>query len=109
MSLNLFKKKPDGLLYSVPQSLPFDGTRIKLATYQDKKAEDGIRKTLKRSVIKEIQFCKIPGADGIEILADGNRVGTFWDYGDALYYKLKNHKYNKAFLSVSDDVYLFID
>lgn len=109
MSLNLFKKKPDGLLYSVPQSLPFDGHQIKLATYQDKLAEDGLRKIRKQSTIKEIQICKIPDYDGLAIYADGNRVGTFWDYGDNLYPKLKNHKYNKAFLSVSDDVYLFID
>ena len=110
MSLNLFKKKPDGLLYSVPQSLPFDGHQIKLATYQDKLAEDGLRKIRKQSTIKEIQICKIPDYDGLAIYADGNRAGTVWkDSWSGLYGKLKNHKISKAFLSVSDDVYLFID
>lgn len=108
--MNLFKRKPEGLLYSVPQSAPFDGQQIKLATYQDKLAADGLKKIRKQSAVKEIQICKIPNNDGLVICADGNRAGTVWKTSwSGLYEKLKNHKIKRAFLSVSDDVYLFIE
>ena len=108
--MNLFKRKPEGFIYSIPQSDPFDGIQIKVATYQDKEAEAGIKKILKQSSIKEIQFCKIPGHEGLKVLADGYKVGTIWRSSwTGLYDKVKNQRINRAFLSVSDDVYLFIN
>lgn len=108
--MNLFKKKPSGLLYIIPQSDPFDGKRIKLATYKDRQAEEGLKKIRTHYPIKSLQICKIPEYEGLAIYADGNKAGVIWrDSWSGLYDKVKNHRISKAFLSVSDDVYLFID
>lgn len=109
--MGLFSKKPSVWSFSLPQSEEFEPSkRIKVTTYQDKEAEAGIKKVLKRSTIKEIRFDAIPDHAGMKVFADGNKVGTLWrDYYQGLYDRIKKEKISRARLVIDGDVYLFID
>lgn len=110
--MTLFKKKPK-LDLIVPHTDSFTGfKRIKLATYKDEYASKGI-KALGSKPVSEVGFelVKAASSDGINVYANGYRIGTMWKHSWAEYYRaIKSGKVKAAHIDVTDpeSVYLYI-
>ena len=110
--MTLFKKKPE-MDFIVPHTDNYKGfNRIKLATYRDEHAHAGIRKLGAKPISTVgFQVIKHPGTYGINVYANGNRIGTIWRDSWADYYKvIKAGKVSAAHVDIvdPDEVYLYI-
>lgn len=103
------KKAQKPWSFSVPYTHNFRGTkRVKLTTYMDKWAEEGIAATLGKE-IKEFRFEKVKGYDGLTVYADGKKIGTIWrNYWPEVYDRIIAKEISEAHVQFGGDVYFFV-
>ena len=108
----LFKKRPQ-LDFVVAHADNADGyARLKLATYRDELAHQGIR-SLGKKPVKSVgfQIIKERSVNGINVYANDNRIGTIWRDSWTDYFKaIKTGKVRAAHVDIigPDEVYLYI-
>ena len=104
-------KKSERMDCTVPHTESYRGyKRIKLASYRDEVAHKGIKK-LGTLSISYIGFQLIKGQPGINVYADGNRIGTIWKDSWASYYKaIKDGQVKAGHVEIADadTVYLYV-
>jgi len=116
----LFRKKRTApepkpvVVFTVPHSKGFRGyKRIKLATYKDEIAQEGLRRISAADSIGRISLSVYELQDTppfVRVEADGNRAGTMWNDSWKEYIDLiRAGRCSSAHLNVSDDnAYLFV-